>query len=128
MVTMVGGFVIGAVGGGFIGGFMGAAGADVEETEIAAMAFCYPLGMAISWLYEALLESSPHQATLGKMALGIMVTDLDGDRVSFGRATGRFFAKYISALAVGVGFLMVIWRQKKQGLHDEIAATLVVRR
>lgn len=128
MVTMAGGFLIGAVVGGLIGGFMGAQGADAEEIEIAAMVLCYPLGIAISWLYSALLESGPQQATLGKMALGIMVTDLDGDRVSFGRATGRFFPKYISALILLAGYLMVAWTEKRQGLHDILAGTLVVTR
>ena len=54
------------------------------------------LRMVIHWLYYSLLESSAWQATLGKKALGLEVTDLDGNRIGFGRATGRFFAKIIS--------------------------------
>src|SRR5262249_22015188 len=54
-------------------------------------------GPILPWLYEALMLSSEKQATVGKMALGIVVTDLAGNRISFARATGRHFAKWISA-------------------------------
>jgi uncharacterized RDD family membrane protein YckC len=79
----------------------------------------------VSWLYFALCESSAWQGTVGKLALGIRVTDLDGRRISFMRATGRYFAKIISAFPLCIGFLMVAWTQRKQGLHDFIAQTLV---
>jgi uncharacterized RDD family membrane protein YckC len=85
-------------------------------------------GFIGEWLYFALMESSRRQATVGKMALGIVVTDLYGRRITFGRATGRYFAKIISALILFLGFLMVAWTQRKQGLHDMIAGTLVYRR
>jgi uncharacterized RDD family membrane protein YckC len=81
----------------------------------------------VSWLYSALMERSSKQATLGKMALGIRVTDLDGNRIGFGKATGRYFAKILSALILGIGFLMVAFTQRKQGLHDMLAGTLVMR-
>jgi uncharacterized RDD family membrane protein YckC len=61
------------------------------------------------------------------MALGIRVTDLDGNRIGFGKATGRYFAKILSALILGIGFLMVAFTERKQGLHDMLAGTLVVR-
>jgi uncharacterized RDD family membrane protein YckC len=83
--------------------------------------------LVISWLYFALLESSAKQGTLGKMALGIKVTDLDGNRISFGRATGRFFAKIISGVILMIGFIMAAFTAKKQALHDIIASTLVVK-
>jgi|SRR6185312_2745637 len=86
------------------------------------------LKIVIGWIYYAWMESSKHQATLGKMALGIKVTDLHGTRVSFARATGRHFAKIISALIFGIGFLMIAFTKHKQGLHDIIAATLVVNK
>jgi uncharacterized RDD family membrane protein YckC len=85
------------------------------------------LSTALAWLYFALMESSPKQATLGKMALGIVVTDLEGRRIGFGRATGRHFAKILSALILGIGFLMVAFTERKQGLHDLLAKTLVVK-
>lgn len=79
------------------------------------------------WLYFALMESSPWQATLGKKALGLRVTGMDGQRIGFGRATGRYFGKFISAIPLGIGFMMAGWTERKQALHDLIAGTLVIR-
>jgi uncharacterized RDD family membrane protein YckC len=73
------------------------------------------------------MESSTSQATFGKMACGLAVTDTYGNRISFGRATGRYFAKILSALTLGIGFAMVGWTRQKRGLHDFVAGTLVVR-
>jgi uncharacterized RDD family membrane protein YckC len=80
-----------------------------------------------SWLYEAFMESSSYQATLGKMICGLKVTDLNGNRISFERATGRHFAKWLSAAILGIGYIMVAFTERKQGLHDLLAATLVRR-
>jgi uncharacterized RDD family membrane protein YckC len=80
------------------------------------------------WLYFALMESSSWQATLGKKALGIYVTDIDGKRISFARATGRFFGKIISGLTLTIGYIMAGFTEKKQALHDIIAGCLVMRR
>ena len=85
------------------------------------------ISTVLGWLYAALMESSAKQATLGKMAMGIIVTDLEGRRIGFGKATGRHFAKILSALILGIGFLMVAFTQRKQGLHDILAGTLVVK-
>ena len=84
--------------------------------------------LVLEWLYYALLESSAWQATLGKKALGLEVTDLAGARVTFGRATGRYFARYISFFTIGIGYIMAGFTQKKQALHDMIAGTLVIRK
>jgi len=81
----------------------------------------------MNWLYSAVLESSSLQGTLGKKALGLVVTDIDGRRISFGRATGRYFAKFLSAMILFVGFMMAGWTARKQGLHDLIAGTLVYK-
>ena len=80
----------------------------------------------ITWLYFAICESSVWQATVGKLALGIRVTDMHGRRISFPRALGRYPAKYLSTLIFCIGFLMVAWTRRKQGLHDLIASTLVL--
>jgi uncharacterized RDD family membrane protein YckC len=80
------------------------------------------------WLYEAFMMSSEWQATVGKRAMSIVVTGLDGGRITFARATGRHFAKYISAFLLGIGFIMAAFTAKKQALHDMIAETLVVNR
>lgn len=82
----------------------------------------------IQILYFAIMESSKYQATLGKMALGIMVTDTDGMRISFGRALGRNLGKMISSLILMIGYLMVAFTSRKQGLHDLMAGTLVIRK
>ncbi len=82
--------------------------------------------MAAGWLYFALMESSGQQGTLGKMAVGIKVTDVNGTRVTFARATGRYFAKFISSLTMGVGYAMAGFTQQKQALHDIIAGCLVI--
>jgi len=80
-----------------------------------------------SWLYGAFMESSSYQATLGKMIFGMKVTDLSGNRISFERATGRHFAKWLSGMVLCIGFIMVGFTERKQGLHDLLAGTLVRR-
>ncbi len=80
-----------------------------------------------NWLYEALLLSSPWQATLGKKALGLKVTDEFGNRITFLRATGRHFAKYLSAITLCIGFIMAGFTERKRALHDMIAGTLVMK-
>lgn len=85
------------------------------------------LGFGSSWLYEALMESSSRQATLGKMALSLKVTDLGGQRISFLRATGRHFAKLVSIATLCIGYLMAGFTSRKQALQDFIAGTLVIR-
>lgn len=83
------------------------------------------LSIVIGWLYEAFQASSSYQATLGKRACGIKVTDEEGRQISFGRATGRHFAKIISGLIlIGV---MAAFTQKKQALHDVMEGTAVVK-
>jgi uncharacterized RDD family membrane protein YckC len=81
---------------------------------------------AAEWLYFALMESSNRMATLGKMAIGIKVTDLSGNRISFGRATGRYFGKILSGMIFMIGYIMAGFTEKKQALHDMIASCLVV--
>lgn len=80
------------------------------------------------WLYFAYLESGEKQATWGKQALGLYVTDLAGNRITFARASGRFFAKLITGLIpLGIGYIMAGITERKQALHDMIASCLVLR-
>lgn len=81
----------------------------------------------IFWLYFAAMESSPRQATLGKMAVGIKVTDLREEKISFLKATGRNFGKILSLLPLMLGFIMIAFTKRKQGLHDILARCLVIR-
>lgn len=88
-----------------------------------------PITIVVTWLYFASMESSTHQGTLGKIALGLFVTDLQGQRVSFGRATGRFFAKIITGLIpFFIGYIMAGFTEKRQALHDMIASCLVLKK
>jgi uncharacterized RDD family membrane protein YckC len=81
--------------------------------------------MVLSWLYFALMESSKFQGTIGKLALGIIVTDMEGNKISFGKATGRYFGKILSGMIILIGYIMAGFTEKKQGLHDILAGTLV---
>lgn len=86
------------------------------------------VGCVLSWLYFALMESSHLQATLGKKICRLQVTDVQGERLTFARATGRYFGKYLSALPCFVGYIMAAFTEKKQALHDMVASTLVVKK
>jgi len=94
---------------------------------ISSMGSLQLVALVVSWLYFALLESSARGATVGKMVLGLRVVDGQGNRISFLRATGRFFAKILSGMILFIGFLMVAFTERKRGLHDMIADTLVVK-
>jgi uncharacterized RDD family membrane protein YckC len=80
-----------------------------------------------SWFYYAFMQSSSRQATLGQLALGLRVTDLEGRRISFARASGRHFATLLTGLTLGIGYVMVLFTTRKQTLHDLVAGTVVVR-
>jgi len=117
--------LVGMAGGFLIGVSLVAAGVEDED----AIEFGGGIvGIIVSWLYYALMESSSKQATLGKMALGLVVTDLQRQRISFGRASGRYFGMMLSGLLFGIGFLMCAWHERKQCLHDSMAGCLVFRK
>lgn len=86
------------------------------------------IGLFLGWAYYAGMESSARQATIGKSAMGIYVADMNGQRISFMRATGRYFAKILSALILFVGYIMAAFTARKQALHDILANTLVLNR
>jgi len=81
----------------------------------------------VPWVYSAYLESSRNQSTLGKLAVRAAVTDMQGNRITFARATLRFFGKILCILTIFIGFLIIAFTGYKQGLHDKIAGTLVFR-
>jgi len=100
---------------------------DFMDVFSASLAFAIIVVYLFSgWLYFSIMESSELQATLGKMAVGIKVTDYNLNRISFGRATGRYFAKIISGLIFLIGYIIAGFTEKKQALHDFIANTYVV--
>lgn len=92
----------------------------------AGMGF-YLTAFLTTWLYYALMESGSRQGTIGKMALGLKVTDMDGGRISFSIASLRFFGKILSNAIFMIGYIMAGFTKRKQALHDIIANTLVVR-
>ncbi len=94
---------------------------------IMASIFVWFIRVIVSWAYGAGFESSRLQATPGKMLLGLKVTDLEGRRITFLRATGRALGKWVSGALLGIGYLLVAFTDRKQGLHDLMAGTLVRR-
>lgn len=99
-----------------------------EENYLGSLLVVSGILIVLVWLYYAGLESSAWQATIGKRLMHVVVTDLYGRRISFGRATGRYWSKILSALMLFAGFWVIPLTQRKQGLHDLIASTLVGRR
>lgn len=93
--------------------------------ELFILLFC-TIGFIVPILYYADMESSVNRATFGKQAMDIVVTDLEGNRISFEKAVGRYIAKVITTLFFGIGYLTIISSEKKQGLYDIIAETVVV--
>ena len=86
-------------------------------------------GVLMQWLYHAYLESGERQGTWGKQVLGLYVTDLVGQPITFGRASGRFFAKIVTGMVpLGIGYIMAGFTERRQALHDMIASCLVLRR
>lgn len=86
------------------------------------------LGLVMGWLYYALMESSKYGGTLGKIAVGIKVVDMNGNKVTFGKATGRYFSRIVTNMTLFVGYIMAGFTEKKQALHDIIAGCLVITR
>jgi uncharacterized RDD family membrane protein YckC len=116
--------VVGA-GIGFVSGAMIAAGGGAVDTGVQMLLNL--VGVAIGWLYYAGLESSSQMATLGKKALGLKVTDLQGQQVDFLHATGRYFGKILSGLALCIGYLVMISDKKKQTWHDKMSGCVVIK-
>lgn len=127
VASIIDGVITGLLG--FVFGFvLGLITAIIGLDETTTMLLSFIGGVILGWLYYAKMESSPKQATFGKALLGIKVTNLEGQPVSFGQATGRYFGKIISgSLTLGIGYLTIAFTAKKQGFHDMIAGTVVVK-
>ena len=96
---------------------------------IAMMLVFASVSLLGQWLYHAYLESGEKQGTWGKQMVGLYVTDLLGNPITFGRASGRFFAKIVTGMIpLGIGYIMAGFTERKQALHDMIASCLVLRR
>ena len=109
-------------------------GEDISDDVAAFLGIGFIFGFfgivfLVSWLYYALSESSPWQATPGKKMLNLKVTDMTGEPISFGRASGRFFARIIThMIPLEIGFILAGFTEKKQAIHDMIASCLVLRK
>jgi uncharacterized RDD family membrane protein YckC len=143
---LVDGFIVGAAalllfipffflvgGAAVLGSFPHDGNPHLEPGQLApifAIVFAFAgVAVLIQWLYYAYLESGEKQATWGKQIFNVYVTDLSGKRVSFGRASGRFFAKIVTGLIpLGIGYMMAGFTERRQALHDMIASCLVLRR
>jgi uncharacterized RDD family membrane protein YckC len=110
---------------------------DFQNTEdVAALIGVLSAMIGLSWavnevikiLYHSFMESSKYQGSVGKMALGLMVTDLQGQRLDFGKALVRNLCKLISNLTFTIGYIMAGFTEKQQALHDVIAGALVVKK
>jgi len=93
---------------------------------IIAVVGYYLFAIVLGWLYFTLMESSARQATLGKMAMGIVVIDINGNRISFVRANIRYWSKILSSFIFFIGYILAAFTEKKQALHDLIANTFVI--
>ena len=107
-----------------LGAIIGRANGSVAGAELVGNF----IGIIGSFLYFTIQHSSSHQATLGKRALGIIVTDLDGRRISFAHAAGRHVASILNYVTLYIGWMMAGFTERKQGLHDLVARTLVLNR
>lgn len=109
-------------------------GEDISDNVAAFLGIGFIFGFfgivfLISWLYYALSESSSWQATPGKKMLNLKVTDMTGEPISFGRASGRFFARIIThMIPLAIGYILAGFTEKKQAIHDMIASCLVLRK
>jgi len=121
VIVLIGGFLLSLP-------FLIAEGMSTATTYPFWVIFEFIVSLVIGWLYFTLLESSTKQATIGKMAVRIIVTDLNGRRIRFGRANGRYWGKVISFLILGFGYIITGFTRKKQALHDIMADTLVLAR
>ena len=126
--------ILAAVGLSFVGDIQDLDTADSSDVIAMAAAFIGALmataaiSSVISILYFSFMESSKYQASVGKLALGLIVTDMEGNRIDFGKALLRNFGKLVSGAILLIGYIMAGFTDKKQALHDMIASTLVVKK
>lgn len=112
-----------------IGAFFGVmSGGDLESVGAAVQGCGQLAGIIIGVTYYVVLESSVKQGTWGKQLLGIKVTDMQGNRISGGRALGRYFARFITNCTFGIGYLTPLFTEQKQTVHDMICGCLALRK
>lgn len=121
------GIIIGIILGILVGIAAGSANAEMTESNLFLLKMAsYVLSLITTWLYFALFQSSKYMSTPGKMLFGLVVVDKEYNRLSFAKATGRFFATFVSAIILFIGYIMAAFTNKKRALHDMIAGTYVI--
>jgi len=120
--------VVSFVVGGLMGFILSMLGYEKAVITVVSVVVGYFCGSILGWLYFAWFESSVKQGTPGKIYFNLAVTNLNGQRITFLKATGRYCGKMISSLIMGIGFLMVAFSYRKQGLHDLMSGTYVIKR
>ncbi len=120
------------IGGVIVGLIVAFGGSDGKESEFAigvGIVLALLLSFVVGWLYEAMLTSGPHGATLGKQAVGVRIVRADGAQLSFGRATARHFCKFLVTpmIPLAIGYLMAAFTSGKRALHDIMADTFVIK-
>lgn len=126
--------ILAAMGLGFASGAENMDFSDPDQAAgmfgaiMAAAGATWILAMIIQVLYFSFMESSKAQATVGKMALGLKVTDLQGNKLDFSKALIRNLCRLISNLTMLIGYIIAAFTEKKQALHDIIAGTLVLKK
>lgn len=128
IILLTGGAVVAYIVEFIIGIILGLAGVTLNTIAANSQLINVSVSVVITLFYYTQMESSSKQATFGKMAMGIIVTDLKGNRISSNRAYGRCLGKILSGLFLGLGYIMAGFTLKKQALHDFMAGTLVVKK
>ncbi len=101
---------------------------EPTNSDVTKLRLLWAAAFLVPWLYYAVMESTAPQATIGKLFMGIYVTDRAGNRATFGRASLRYWAKLISTAIVFIGYVMAAFTRHKQALHDIVASCLVLKR
>jgi uncharacterized RDD family membrane protein YckC len=133
VIQLIGQMIVPQVAGGFgtpTPGPRGTPGAPNMPPPAfwGAIAGIWFAQIVVAWLFEAFFTASKFQGTPGKMALGLRVVDSNGGRLSFGHATGRHFAKMISGIICGIGYIVAAFDERKRALHDIMCTTFVVKK
>jgi uncharacterized RDD family membrane protein YckC len=127
IITYIINLIIAFIGGAMIGGVMANASPRNPGAQIGFAAVLFLLQMTANAVYATFFVGK-YQATPGKMAVGIMIITPDGGRVSYARALGRHFAEMLSAILLGIGYLMIAFDDEKRALHDRICDTRVIKK
>jgi len=101
---------------------------DMSKYDVADNITYYAMSLIftlILWCYYAGTESSPMKGTLGKRLMGLEVSDENGDRISFTKATGRYFGKILSIVVLCIGYIAMLFNDKKQTWHDSMSGCIV---